>query len=52
MHALVHTETAISEDDIIDVNAQQQKAIILTERRDITGARLVMQLFDELGNES
>lgn len=35
---LVHSKTAISDDEIVDVNAEQQKVIILNERRDVARA--------------
>lgn len=49
---LVHIKTAISDDEIVDVNAQQQKVIILTEQLNISRARrIVMQLLDELEDQ-
>ena len=49
---LVNTETVISEDEIVDVNAQQLKVIILTERLSVVRVRrIVMQLFDDLEDQ-
>lgn len=48
----MHIKTAISDDEIVDVNAQQQKVIILTEQLNISRARrIVMQLLDELEDQ-
>ena len=52
MHKLVHTETVFSEDEIVDVNAQQQEVMILTECLNITRARrIAMQLVDDLEDQ-
>jgi hypothetical protein len=52
VHELVHTETVISEDEIVDINAQQHKVIILTERRDVARVRrILMQLLDDLEDQ-
>lgn len=48
----VRTETAISEKETIDANAQQQAAVRLSQRKDIQRSRsIAMQLFDELEHQ-
>lgn len=52
VNELVDRKSLLTESDIVEANAQQQKRIILTERKDVTKAKtIVMALWDEFGDQ-
>lgn len=52
VNGLVNERLLLTESEIVEANAQQQKQIILSERKDVTKSRsLVMSLIEELDSQ-